>query len=155
MACWGEVWSMQLFSCDPAPGFLGASSMSLLGSVCSARLARLGLLGSVKVAKILREQGWSGAPLSFKCTNRCSAPCHVDYVVNAFSDFAAASTALCSTLLSIWDFLLLCFSPGSRVDMLLLDTNCTTMYLTCTNDTFKLPAVSLAAKCGEKSFPDR
>ena len=78
-----------------------------------------------------------------------------------FDDLAALfstlqhSAALCSTLLSTWAFPLLClFSKHPRRH----DTNRTTippMYLTCTNDTFKLPAVSLAAKCGEKSFPDR
>ena len=71
----------------------------------------LGLLGSVKVAKIPTEQSWSGVRPYLSMHQHC----RIDYAVNALVILRQHSTALystlqhsaalCSTLLSSWIFL--------------------------------------------------
>jgi hypothetical protein len=76
-----------------------------------------GLLGSVKVAKIPTEQSWSGASLSFNApTEACSAPCHVDFVVNALVTCSSILQHSAALFCPAGIFFFHAFSPGSRVD---------------------------------------
>jgi len=140
-------------------GLLG-QSLCLVASACRfPKLEKEVVLGRgepVKVAKISTDRAWDFARQEQTVADTASAdppfPSSQQKLVprhDILVTLQQHSTALCSTLLSSWAFPLPCFSPGSRADMLLPDTNCTTvppMY-----DTFESPAVSLATKCGEKS----